>query len=780
MLNAPPSRANIGRPMADAPLFGGPVSLRQIYVPLRAYVGEPRDRPGRKPLTDALQRQANGTRTVVVLDEAIGTWLYTAGADDAVRLLVGAPGSGRTAFCVMLADRLGASGTVCPLYVPLHDIGGEAGEGASLLDILDRTHRESIGPFRSCDGRARRLLILDGLDELGSGAAERGTALRWLLGEVQRVIEGRDGAVSGLRVLLTGDEGTAEGQADGLAGARQTLHLLPLRLPARRAGTFADPQHLLESDQLEEWWRSFGSGAGLRAGEWRHRPRDAHDESTPLPLHEYLVGWAIARGVAAPPQAACSPGAFHALCEALVTDVAVREGIDGDARTAFTNDLLHLLEDGGFAAWQRNRRVAVVPARGLPVGTAVGGLALCRPHTGGAPDAARVVVEFAHRTFAELLAARWVVRRFEWLASEAGRSGAGDWQRRCLKQWMEWYGMTPMDRSLAACMRNEVRLHAAEVGDWQDTLAALLEYTVVHGLPMEDITPRPPHAEEVRLARQAEEALLVALDCCARATNRLSRVGWPTAHAASEWLSRLQGQRVGPRNALALDCLALIDFHDCVFDVRDLIGADLDRAVLSRGSLTWANLTAARLNYAHLEDAHLEGAHLSEAQLQGALLDGAHLSEAHFREANLLGAHLEGTDLRGAHLRAVCMDVADLRGACLVGAHFRRASLIEADLREADLHDAKFIDSRLDGADLRGADIRGTDFRGAVLVDVDLRGVRSGGTAGTTAAQLASAKTLYAARLDEEVRRAIEERYPEVLAPPGQAPSPMATHATPR
>ncbi len=781
MLGTSPSHQDSPREPVHVPLFNGPVSLRQTYVPLRAYYLEREGTARREPLNQSLERRAKGKHIVVALDEEIAGWLEDSAESGAIRLVTGVPGSGKTSFCTMLAARLKISGRFRPLYIPLYEVILDENLDASLVDVLAQTGRLSEDELLSAESNVPVVLILDGLDELASPGGERCRAVRWLVEQTQRLVEELDGTESTLRVLLTGDEVFAERAEDEFLIGKRVLHLLPFCVPIPDRQRFGDPSGLLKRDQHAEWWRLFAATTGLDEPEAAVSPNRAYDITPRLPLHEYVTALTIMRGMRAYPEGDNTNAQFQQLFDLIAEDIAKR-GSQGAQSTELSKDgVMRLLEEAAFAAWQGNRRtVRIESLRQLGVENgsqarvhaaleaiaSVDGLTvchLCEPserHTNGP------ILEFAHQCFAEYLTARWMVRAIRRFASESAQAAGAGWQRDCLRRWIELCGQTVLDASVLGFLRNEVLLQSDSAVSWQDTLVDLLEYALYNSVPVDDLVPQATHSAEVRRVRNAEEALLAALNACARATNRVSKIKWPTKRAASEWLSRLQGQRVGVGNALALDCLSLIDFADSVFEVRDLLGSDMERSVLTESWLTWANMTAARMNHVHLEDAHLEGAHLSEAQLKGAHLERAKLSEAHLREARLEGAHLEAADLSGAHLREVHMEVADLRGARLVGAHFRGAWLTEADLREANLTRARLLDSRLDGADLRGANLVGANLSGAVLVDADLRGLSPDVPLEATAEQLSKASSLCAARMDPALRTVMEERYAQVLQAP--------------
>jgi uncharacterized protein YjbI with pentapeptide repeats len=202
--------------------------------------------------------------------------------------------------------------------------------------------------------------------------------------------------------------------------------------------------------------------------------------------------------------------------------------------------------------------------------------------------------------------------------------------------------------------------------------------------------------------------------------------------------------------------------------IIDLSGADLSGANLSGIDLTEANLSGADLSGADLSDAFMEkailrGAILDQAQLHGTILSQAILtplsavfiSTDSLSPTSLLKANLSDADLGGA----------DLSGALLTNANLKRASLGGAKLSGADLSGAD-----LSGADLSGADLtpltfvittptinnepfpdfhQNSNLNGAKLSGADFTGANLSGVSGTTAEQLAQAKSLKGATMPD-------------------------------
>ena len=126
------------------------------------------------------------------------------------------------------------------------------------------------------------------------------------------------------------------------------------------------------------------------------------------------------------------------------------------------------------------------------------------------------------------------------------------------------------------------------------------------------------------------------------------------------------------------------------------------------------------------EGANLDGADFEGADLEGADFKKANLEEADLEEADLKGANLEGTDLIGANLAGADLKVVNLK----------RANLRSANLKEADL---------------KGADFEGANLKGALNLTIE---------------QLSEAKTLYNAKLDDELLIPLKEKYPALFEKP--------------
>jgi proteasome lid subunit RPN8/RPN11 len=126
---------------------------------------------------------------------------------------------------------------------------------------------------------------------------------------------------------------------------------------------------------------------------------------------------------------------------------------------------------------------------------------------------------------------------------------------------------------------------------------------------------------------------------------------------------------------------------------------------------------------------------------EGANLDGA----------NFEGDNLEGTDFKKANLEEADLEEADLKGANLEGTDLIGANLAGADLKVVNLKRANLRSANLKEADLKGADFEGANLKGALNLTIE---------------QLSEAKTLYNAKLDDELLIPLKEKYPALFEKP--------------
>lgn len=165
-----------------------------------------------------------------------------------------------------------------------------------------------------------------------------------------------------------------------------------------------------------------------------------------------------------------------------------------------------------------------------------------------------------------------------------------------------------------------------------------------------------------------------------------------------------------------------------------------------------------RLNRHKIYDIDLVDCYLARTNLSYVNLKEANLNSANVTNAQLVQTSLEKARLNRTNFESSNLNQATLNGAYASGANFKDSYMIKASLNHAFLIKASFQNAFLMEASLKGAHVVGADFENANLYKADLRGV-----VGLTVEQLCKAKTLYQAKLDEQILKEISQDFSQLL-----------------
>jgi uncharacterized protein YjbI with pentapeptide repeats len=607
------------------------------------------------------------------------------------------------------------------LFIPLHQFNVSGSLPAAVGEFVRGAEILPANPLDSESAENQLLILFDGLDELSQQGRLAAEVARDFVREVQKVVEIRNQQRRRLLVLITGREPVVQANASEMRERHRILYTLPYLIGEGERGEeeWSSGVQLLEMDQRQEWWQRYAKAAGKHYdGLPQELSREDLSEITAQPLLNYLVALSLVGGRLIFGQEINLNDIYKDLLAAVYSRTYERPHLA--IRGMKLGEFTRVLEEIALAAWHGNGRTTTVAE--IEAHCKAAGLSnlLERFEEGAKSGVTRVLTafyfrqfgqtpagdrtfEFTHKSFREYLTALRIVRALRRIEEETERRqknyDSGWEDRRALLHWAEICGPNPMDRELCLFVRREVRKAGAEVASaWQLLLCRLISGMLRHGMPMELLSPRPAYQMETRQARNAEEALLAALNACARVTEQVSRIDWPGTEgsegegtevdlaSAGAWITSLRGQRTGPNNVLALDCLSFLNLSECKLFMIDLAESDLERTQLQRSwlssaSLSWAELADVNLQGARLYLADLVGASLMRANLQEAFLGNANLQGANLTDANLKGANLEGANLQGANLQGANLQGANLQGANLDGANVEDANLAEENLR---------------------------------------------------------------------------------------------------
>lgn len=703
------SYAALLQKQVDEPMFVEAFSLRQVYVPLRAYYFEKTATEKDARLDPRAAEATNAKRIVVDLEKELETWLANDDTSDAVRVISGGPGSGKSSFTKMLAAKLAGRNARRVLFVPLHLL--------ELSDDLEEAVRKFIryidpaltNPLAPEENAISSLIIFDGLDELAMQGKIAAELAQQFVREVRDRVERLNYRGSRLKVLISGRELAVQSNAADFKRPKQVIHVLPYFVSEDSRDEYQDAQNLLEQDQRERWWSNYGRVSGNKyEGLPDELGRDELSEITSQPLLNYLVALSYTRGEVD----LATESNLNVIYRDLLKAVYER-GWAGHRNLALQGvseeKFVRWLEEIAVAAWHGDGRTTTVEEiKGhIESGGTASLLNLFEEgadkgitrllmafyfRRAGVRDSGEKTFEFTHKSFGEYLTAKRLVRLLRDMHEELERHRENvdkGWdEREALVRWIRLCGPAPLDEYLFRFILNEVRsAGAVEASSWQETLCKLIGFELRHGLPMELIGLRN-FQEASRQGRNAEESLIVLLHACSLVTDKESKVAWPMPTSAGELLTRIQGQRTDDDSFL-LRHIGLMELEGQILHMRDFYMANLRRANLSSAKLAFSCLYRADLGKANLAGAHLVSATLGDANLHDTNLSGANLSEADLRNAYLPGADLSGANLVGANLSG-----ADLRWANLSGADLSSANLGGVRFDEG----TKFVNARLEDA----------------------------------------------------------------------------------
>ncbi len=709
----------------DESIFDETFGLRQVYIPLRAYkLVKEKEEPDADKSESHISREKGFKKHVIKLEDELNSWLDKKDKDDAIRVISGGPGSGKSSYAKMLSADLAQKNCTRFIFLPLHKFDPKGDLVESIGDFVKSTE---ILPYNPADPESTEehlILIFDGLDELsmqGKIAAE--TASNFIR-EIFKTVSSRNYRNLRLQVILSGRTLSIQSNENEFRKPGQILHLLPYYLSKDAKEEYDDPNNLLNDDQRQLWWNNYGeiSGKGYD-GIPKEFLKEDLDEITSQPLLNYLVALSYSREKLDFSKEINRNVIFEDLLKA-VYERAYEGRIFRGIEELKEDYFIRILEEIGIATWHGDGRTTTVyeinkhcERSGLSRylnafqdGTESGVTKLLTAfyfRQYGTSIEGEKTFEFTHKSFGEYLTAKRIMRALEKMHVELNRQIDNPdygWNiRNALKHWVEVCGPTTMDNDLYRFVSDEIKLLTnSTIVNYQNMIRECISYLLEHGIPFEDIPNRPSFFEETRQSRNAEESLLATHYSCASIIDKVSDIKWPDSTSAGSWIAKLGNQRWGVGKKLALYCLGYLNFEGKTLHINDLYDTNLTKANLKRTGCIFTNFVRANLERANFEGADLAHANLTLAKLEEADLNGANLREAKLEEA----------DLNGANLREAKLERADLARANLTLAKLEKADLSGANLREAKLEEAN-----LEGANLEGANLVGVNLKKAINVD---------------------------------------------------------------
>jgi uncharacterized protein YjbI with pentapeptide repeats len=716
----------------NRPILGEEFGLEKIYIPLRSYYEIEKPNPENEHHQRQYHKEEKKYFRVEYIEKCLNDWIALDDPKDALRIITGEPGSGKSSCARMFAVRQAALGDRMVLFVPLHDFDATADFEEALQNFVSRKRTFDGYPIPFRFREDRLLIIFDALDEIELRGKAWEDISRQFIDMVEKTLSDWNRDKSCLHVLITGRILSVQEHQHRfnrkVRGA--TLNIMSYYEPYDifLKANFKDPDHLISIDQRNDWWRQYGQICGRNFPDLPLELKNKKlDELTSRPLLNHLVAQIYRDGKLDLSEEFNINTIYHQMILCIY-----ERGWEFGRPHDVTKDMhfdhfIHTLEEIAVGAWHGDGRRVTASAietrlhRALPLKEILEGF----KQREGSKAVSRLLTgfyfeegverfqgdrtfEFTHKSFGEYLFARGLVRLLSYIycnLQEHLRDYQRGWdERRCLDFWAELCGPTAIDLDLFFFLEKEMLLafkNKSPVGEWQQTLAALIGFMLRQGM-FGDKLPKLSFLELSRQSHNAELALLAALNACASVTKFTPRIEWPSPTAFGAWMAALVGQRSGQDQMLSLNCLNFLDLSNCI-----LYGRDWARSVLVRSNLSGANLENINLREANLHGVILRHANLNGADLHSADLRQVKLNWASLQEADLSQADLSEAELRWASLTEANMQEANLSSAILESVDLNHADLRKANLRKASLKGTHLLFSDLREADLRGADLSG-------------------------------------------------------------------------
>ena len=759
------------RRIANLTVFSDTVSLQNLYVSLRGYYIKKVKEDSSINIEEVNRENSTHTKYIIDVHKHLNQWIKKTDRHDAIRVLSGGPGRGKSTLCKIWAAELTTQNKDWQvLYVPFHLLNLKSNLEEMIQEYIKLPHIPlKSNPITNLkDSKNKLLLIFDGLDELSIQNLQTEVVVKQFIEQLRHLVNAYNYNNLHIKALLTGRDLVIQHCQKIFRSDSLFIHLLPYLLTKNKDKhqlnmplDSINNEGILMQDQRELWWAQYASQKELPyQGMPPELKKLTHlNDITAEPLLNYLVAITWLNR----PEIFNKNTNLNTIYKTLISDVYKREyalkPIHISAKEiGDEQSFLAILAMIGLAAWQGGNTRATTT---LTVDNFINKLGTSKlkkqfkeykdnkntytdrlflafyfkestTSTLGAPT-----FEFTHKSFGEYLTAQGIVslvtrchRRYNKYLENTDDDATPYEEEQVIKELLLISNYT-LDEDIVKFIENEFELihtkASLDIKSLHDNICKWIHYSIKAMETVDSfITATDKHLTwnyKLKIYRNLEELLMVIRGICATILDSKIEID------LGQWLTRNQFHN---KSSIGLKYLNHIfnlssdltgaDLTGADLTGADLTGADLTGAYLTGADLTGADLTGADLTGADLNRADLNRADLTGAYLKGAYLNRADLTGAYLTGAYLTGAYLTGADLTGADLKGAYLNRADLRGAYLTGADLNRADLTGADLTGADLNRADLTGADLNRADLKGADLKGADLTGADLKGADLTG----------------------------------------------------------
>jgi hypothetical protein len=210
---------------------------------------------------------------------------------NAIRIISGDPGSGKSSFTKMLAAEL-AGREMSVLRIPLHLLDLQKTWSDAVTAYIKKFVKLELDPLNPPGDKSTCLIIFDGLDELVQAGKEAEVLVTTFLDHVKRELITTNERQARIRVIISGRTYAIQSHETSFREKHQVLNLFPYHLQMKDdfKKTFGETALILDDDQRDEWWEKYGK---LTGGTYRECPPDLKKgviaELTGQPLLNHLL-----------------------------------------------------------------------------------------------------------------------------------------------------------------------------------------------------------------------------------------------------------------------------------------------------------------------------------------------------------------------------------------------------------------------------------------------------------------------------------------------------------
>ena len=492
----------------EEPMFAEAFGLKQVYVPLRAYYEEKIERSENEGIER--DRDRENKRIAVKLKESLEEWLQAADKDDAIRLLTGGPGSGKSSFGKIFAAKRAAKGDIPTLFIPLHKFSHGDDLVKAIGEFVQTNCFLSHNPIERDNEDLRLLIIFDGLDELSMQGKIAENAAKDFVEAVRFLVTQFNSHKARLQVIISGREVVIQANRKQRY-PHQLLYLLPyfLKLNEEDKKKYIDEDNILQEDQRQDWWRNYGKAKGKN---YNGLPAELNQNNlvdiTTQPLLNYLIALSFERDILEFTAETNLNEIYDDLLKAVYKRGYEKHGhrrLEGISLEEF----IGILEEIALSCWHGNGRTTTV--KEIETHCSKSGLnqllvrfqssfeqdssacitrllaAFYFRESGGIRDQEKTF-EFTHKSFGEYLTAKRIIEEvkniYEELEARKKNFRKGFDEIDALVRWAELCGLSAMSKYLFNFVWDEIKLIYEEkpelIRNWQNMLCRLIEVMLVN------------------------------------------------------------------------------------------------------------------------------------------------------------------------------------------------------------------------------------------------------------------------------------------------------------